>query len=156
MDWQKYKDEFTCDGSLRDIYVLKTNINNWQQFLDFLRSSNIPHRFGGEDNLEYLNDLASYFEERSQHGSLILSIDLNGVILNCHFFIETEIELDLDPKDVTDEGKASGVFKFMENLSETLSIPVRLTPENTENTAIFEYTPGNHIWNYIPYYGKTT
>ncbi len=26
MDWSKYKDEFVCDGSLRDVYVLNTNV----------------------------------------------------------------------------------------------------------------------------------
>ncbi len=156
MDWSKYKDEFACDGSLRDVYVLNTNVVIWKQFLDFLKSSGIHHSFRGEDSTEYLADLAAYFKERSELGSLILSIDVNGVIINCHFFTETEIEFDLDPKEVTGEDKANSVFQFMEIVSETLSLPVRLTPENTEETPIFEYTPRDHTWNYIPYYVKTT
>jgi hypothetical protein len=156
MEWQKYKDEFTWDGSWRDVYVLNTNVTIWQQFLDFLRSSGIPHSFGGEDNADFLGDLEAYFKERSEHGSLILSIDINGVFLNCHFFIETEIEFDLDPREVRDEDKANGVFNFMEILSETLSLPIRMTPENMEETPIFEYTPEDRTWTYIPCYGKTT
>lgn len=156
MDWPKYKDEFACDGSFRDVYVLNTNVAIWKQFLDFLKSSGIPHSFSGEDIAVYLDDLAAYFKKRSEHGSLILSMDVNGVIINCHFFTETEIELDLDPKEVTGEDKANSLFQFMEIVSDTLSLPIRMTPENTEETPIFEYSPMDHTWNYIPYYGKTT
>jgi len=143
LNWQQYKAEFLCDGSYRDIYVL-----------DFLRSSGIPHHFCGEDKPELLNDLSVYFKERDQHGSLILSIDVDSVILNCHFFIESEIEFDLDPKEITDESKAVAVFGFMEIVSEVLSLPIRMTPENMDQTPIFEYTPRKSIWNYSPFYGK--
>lgn len=156
MDWPKYKDEFACDGSLRDVYVLNTNVAIWKQFLDFLKSSGIPHSFRGEERAEYLDDLAAYFKKRSEHRSLILSMDVNGVIINCHFFTETEIEFDLDPKEVTGEDKANSLFQFMETVSNTLSLPIRMTPENTEETPIFEYSTRDHTWNYIPYYGKTT
>ena len=155
MDWQKYKDEFAWDGSWRDIYVLNANVVIWQRFLDFLKSSGIPYDFGGEDKAEYLDNLAMYFKERADHGSLILSIDINGVTLNCHFFVESEIEFDLDPREITGEDKAIGVFNFMETLSKTLSLPVRMTPENMDETPIFEYTPGECIWRYYSSEGKS-
>jgi len=154
INWQQYKAEFLCDGSWRDIYVLDADVAIWQRFLDFLRSSNIPHHFGGEDNLEHLNDLGTYFKERSQHGSLILSINIDGVIINCHFFIESEIELDLDPKEIAEENNAVAVFEFMEMVSEALSLPIRMTPENMDETPIFEYTPAKRTWIYSPFYGK--
>ena len=155
LDWQQYKAEFLSDGSWRDIYVLDADVTIWQRLLDFLRSSNIQHHFGGEDKPEYLNDLGTYFKERGQHGSLILSIDIYGVILNCHFFIESEIEFDLDPKEITDESKAVAVFEFMEMVSEALTLPIRMTPENMDETPIFEYSPGKRAWSYSPFYGKT-
>ncbi|MDA8413163.1 MAG: hypothetical protein M0023_05170 [Desulfobacteraceae bacterium] len=155
-NWLQYKDEFVCDGSYRDIYVFNTNVAIWQQFLDFLKSNNIAHYFRGEEKVEQLNDLATFFKERAEHGSLILSIDINGVIFNCHFFTETEIDFDIDPKEITDETKAIGVFKFMETIGEALSLPVCMTPENTDETPIFEYTPVGRTWSYFPYYGNIT
>lgn len=152
MDWQKYKDEFTCDGSWRDIYVLNTNAAIWQRFLDFLKSSGIPHSFDGEGKTGCFDDLATYFKEREDHGTLTLAIDINGVTLNCHFFTETEIEIDLDPREITGEDKAVGIFNFIEMLGKTLSLPVRMTPENMDKTPVFEYTPGNDNWSYFPYY----
>jgi hypothetical protein len=38
-----YEEAFEWDGSLRDVYVLSTSLNDWHEFLTFVKSSRHPH-----------------------------------------------------------------------------------------------------------------
>ena len=40
-----YEEAFVRDGSLRDIYILSTSLNDWHEFLRFVKSSRYPHAF---------------------------------------------------------------------------------------------------------------
>jgi hypothetical protein len=44
-----YEEAFECDGSLRDLYVLSTSLNDWHDFLTFVNSSRyrVSFRIGG-------------------------------------------------------------------------------------------------------------
>ena len=48
IDWKTCKQDFEWDGSWRDIYILNTNILEWQKFIDFLRSSKYVYQLNGE------------------------------------------------------------------------------------------------------------
>ena len=38
MNWEQYQNEFEWDGSLRDVYIFKTSLDDWQKLLDFIRA----------------------------------------------------------------------------------------------------------------------
>src|SRR5258708_6219038 len=42
---KRTKDALYVDGSLRDIYILGTNKQDWQKLLSFLRTSSYPSEF---------------------------------------------------------------------------------------------------------------
>ena len=71
-----------------------------------------------------------------------MTIDLGGVLLNCHFFREEEIELDFHPEDVASARDLGKVFGFMRALAEYLERPVILTPQNTDDEVWFRHVPG--------------
>jgi hypothetical protein len=52
-----------------------------------------------------------------------------------------EIELDLDPRDITDTDQFISLLSFMLGLSDALGKEIRLTPENMEWCPYFSYTP---------------
>jgi hypothetical protein len=155
-DWKLYRQEFAWDGSWRDIYVLNTSTSDWQRFLDFLRTSRYPYDFSLSGRPAPLPpDVVTIFSTWANEGPL-LSIDLGAVVLKCHFFTVQEIEFDLDPRNVDEESKAQAIFKFMEGLARTLERSVRMTPENSETTPIFEFDPGVGRLAYYPCSEGTT
>ncbi len=155
-DWKLYEREFSWDGSWRDFYVLNTSTSHWQRFIDFLRTGRYAYGFtlSGEP-ASLPPDAATIFAAWANDGPL-LSIDVGGVVLNCHFFTEQEIEFDLDPRTVTEQSKAEAIFAFMEALARVLEQPVRMTPENSETTPIFEFNPATGELVYHPSCEGTT
>lgn len=144
MIWEEYKIEFEPDGSLRDIYIKDVDLNGWQSFIDFLRSTDAVLDY-------YIEGVAADLPTNinkvvlGQDHTHLLSIRLDGVIVNCHFFVPEEIELDLDPREIDNEAKAKVVFRFMSTVGRTLNKQVILTPENTKEQPIFKYEPGSGI-----------
>ena len=144
MNWEDYKIEFEPDGSLRDIYIKDVDLSDWQAFIDFIRGIDAVLNYFVEGEL---TELPSNIAEvvMSQDRPYLLTIGLDGVTVNCHFFLPEEIELDIDPRDIDNEGKAKIVFGFMSNVGSVLNKEIILTPENTEEQPIFKYEPGASI-----------
>jgi hypothetical protein len=130
------------DGSLRDLYVFDTSEEVWQRFLEFATEYPITYRYGGEQKA--LPQAGEIFGDR-ENGHL-LAIQVGAVTANCHFFVESEIELDLDPKEITDEARHNQVLDFVENLARSIGKTVHLTPENSEETPFLSYEPNTTSW----------
>jgi hypothetical protein len=141
MDWKRYKGAFKPDGALRDVYVKDTSAKHWSQFHAFLLSGGYPLRYSRRGESAALpEDFVRLIGHRVQ--GHLLTIDLGGVLLNCHFFLEDEIELDFHPEDVTSAEDLGKVFSFMRALGEYLERPVILTPENMDEEVWFRHVPG--------------
>ena len=139
MKLEDCREAFHCDGSLRDIYVLNTTREDWNNFLTWLRC--------GDYRLTYTRDgeearpptLADDLLEDAEH-SHNLVVDVDGVSLCCHFFSTNEIELDLVPNEVASQAALDGVLSFMVGLGTCLSTDVILTEENRLEDIWFTYT----------------
>jgi hypothetical protein len=73
---------------------------------------------------------------------------VGNVRLNCHFFIDSEIEIDIDPSEVETATDHDGVLKFLESLGRALGKPAILTPENEIQTPIISFDPSNNTWRW--------
>jgi hypothetical protein len=148
--WEDYGDEFDFDGSWRDIYVLGTSVPDWQAMVEFLSSGVYEYSFsldGETANLPAcINDLFDI--EWASSGRL--EVRVGSVWLNCHFFTESEIEFDLDPRDVKSSDEAEQVFDFMVQLGHLLSKEVILTPENCPQIPLFKFAVDAERVVYIP------
>ena len=102
--WSEIKSEFEADGSLRDIYVEDINPSIWNLLISEVKRSSYEVRFyHGDDKTVLPNDLDT-IKAMQQNNPTILCIWLTeGIQLNCHFFVDTEIELDVSPHDVQSE-----------------------------------------------------
>lgn len=149
MNWQDYKIAFEWDGSWRDIYVLDTNINDWQRLLDFLRESSyvtIYHGLIGPELPETMQEII----EIQKTSISTMSINIGETIVNCHFFLESEIEFDIDPRDIDNEAKLTEIFNFMQRIGNLLRKEVILTEENGEDEIWFRFVPGSESVQFIP------
>ena len=148
MKWEEYKIEFSHDGSLRDIYILDAEMSDWQHFIEFLKAGHYPVRFSlNGEQIDLPEKSAVIFQKRDVIIPL-LTIDVDGLTVNCHFFQDNEIEMDIDPREVTSELKAHILFEFMQKIAEAIGKPIRITPENLSNKVIFEYEPRTGVFRY--------
>lgn len=153
MNWQDVEAEFEWDGSLRDLYVLETDRETWQKALDFLRTSAYPlSYFVDGEGAELPAEVAAIFSRRSATSPL-LSVDVYGIHINCHFFVEEQIEFDVDPREVNDEARFGHLCEFIQRLGQNLGRSVILTPETSgheEQEVIIRYLPMDDHFEYTP------
>ena len=143
MDWKDAKSAFVRDGSLRDLYVLDTTVEDWHRLFDFVRGSAYDLRFRHGDDWQPLPDAPDGFFSGESEWTTLLSVDVGGVVINAHFFETDQIELDIEPSEVQAPERAASLFGFMRGLGLALGKLVRLTPENCRDYILIEYDPGS-------------
>ena len=153
MNWQEVKTEFEWDGSWRDIYVLDTGLEAWQKLLDFLRSSRYQVFYTDEGEAASLPETAAEVLQERGSASSYLGVEAGGLLFNCHFFTDEQVEFDLDPREVKGQDTLDVVLAFMRDIGQALGKRVILTPENCQEIAIFEYLPESNSIRHMPFGG---
>jgi hypothetical protein len=141
LDWSTQRADFERDGSLRDIYVLDTSLEDWDRVLDLVTreapGARLVHAETGALARLDSRDVGALFREEQPY-RLVFSV--GGVELCCHFFSKREVEFDFSP-DGLDEMKMRGLLRFMARLGEVTGKRVVLTPENVPALPIYVYDP---------------
>jgi len=145
ISWDKCKQDFQWDGSLRDIYITPASLDDWRVIFPFLRE---------QPEIEFLRESgpacvpdaidASFFTEPRP----TLSCRLGGVVVVFHFFTPDEIECDIDPRDLSDQTGLDAVLAFMRRLGDLTRKRAVLTPENASDLPIISYDPGSRELQY--------
>jgi hypothetical protein len=141
VNWEQYQKEFEWDGSLRDIYIFETSLDDWQKLLDFIRAERYAFDYKIDDDAVTLPERAATIFECENYQSL-LSVKVGDLLLNCHFFTVDKIEFDLDPREVKGERELEELFDFLRQLCRISNRQTVLTPENGSELWIFRLTPG--------------
>jgi hypothetical protein len=147
--WDRCRSDFAWDGTWRDIYVRGTTVKAWSSFLGALPSwpYRTEYQIGGR-NAPPPSDAGEVFRAKETALSF-LSIAVDAVVLNCHFFVEDELEFDLDPRRVDGAAAFEALLGFMRRLGMLLESPVVLTPENLPTRPIVEFVPGSGEFRYF-------
>lgn len=131
-----YKSVFFNDGSLRDIYIIDTTIDDWNIIWDYIKTLNkVTLIVDGETVISIPNDIIDIFEGRKDK-SIFVSFDFNGVNICSHFFCISEIEFDISPKEINNTAKAEAVIKFLVTVSELLNKNVSISLENDKENPL--------------------
>lgn len=142
------KKAFYVDGSLRDMYILETNEQDWQKLLTFLRTSTYSVRFIIAGEQQSIPDrIEDIFSLVHIHGGM-LQIDTEHLNLHCYFYTYKEIEFDIDPRNMNNELQILRLLDFMRMVSTALSKEIVLTPENMPQRPLFRFnsTTGDEEW----------
>lgn len=132
MQWENVRSDFEPDGGLRDIYVRNANAQVWCAFLSKLAVG--PFQFRTSHGVVAIKLVSSFGEalRLSASDPVLLQIQLKtGLLLNCHFFCEDEIELDVDPRQVTDGVEFADLLEFVQWLANAVGERVIVTYENS-------------------------
>jgi hypothetical protein len=146
--WNQVRDDLIWDGSWLDIYIRETTLDDWNQFLNVVRRT-MQYQYFVNGELATLPLVSVDIFSPQKHPKL-LSVWVGGAQLNCHFFAEGEIELDLDPRQITSEEIFDAIKQFMEQLAVAIHRSIQLTPENLSEHPIAQYEPESKSWQYFP------
>src|SRR5437870_3610574 len=97
--WRDVEDDFRWDGALCDIYVHGTTLLDWKAFLTFVRTGSYKYRFEVAEKESAIPESPALLF--TSDCTRLLSVFVGGIRVNCHFFTPDEIELDIDPREVT-------------------------------------------------------
>jgi hypothetical protein len=139
--WESVRSEFAWEGSWRDICVSDVDLLAWQAAADALFREGQRGRFtldGVEQEIP--RDLGGVFAAAGKSQAL-WAVMVGGVTVVCHFFHETEVEFDLDPREVQGQEQLDAVIGFMGTLAEAIGKPVLMTPENMHEVPFIKVAP---------------
>jgi hypothetical protein len=141
---------FYCDGSYRDIYVRNTSESDWEVFIQFIRSEQLPiEMYKDGVRIEFDNLSPREIFNLTEQFAISMSILLDAVSIHCNFFTIDEIELDIDPIEVTNDYQFNRVTEFLVKLSNVMNKEVVLTPENCHDYIILKSLPNSNEIIYI-------
>ena len=136
MIWEKIKtDIYYSDGSLRDIYVLDTTIEDWKKWIGFI-NENYQVKFKYFDNQGNKKiESKINFDKVSKYwnnyeNSISAEFLVGEVLLKCYFFSIDEIENDFFPEEVKTIEQHNLIIEYLKSISKILNKEVILTPEN--------------------------
>jgi hypothetical protein len=140
IDWERCKEDFRWDGSLRDIYVTPATVDDWRALYPRLCDYPGAEYSAGGVVKEAPNTVEQAFASRSS-GIPIFRIQVGAMVVVFHFFSEDQIECDIDPREISSQSDLDVLVGFMRWLGDAVRKPVLLTPENRREHPIITYVP---------------
>jgi hypothetical protein len=148
-NWKNIEWIFEKDGALRDIYVQNSTISDWKNVVDLLNSK-YELTFGvDQENLEPKIDFefvkTMFADETGELETKSATIDLSGITTKCYFFLEDQIEFDINPTDIKSESELNEILDFMKSVSAKLEKQVTLCGENQPEFPLIKIDVKNGI-----------
>lgn len=144
MDWRDYQHEFGVQEGLQQIVIADVTPKDWQKILGFLQKTEVDLTF-------YLDGVKSVLPTRVEdilgnHAhQYLLSLRFDGLALQCNFARADAIVLSYDPAQITDETRATLLFRVMSTCGRRINKVAVLTALNQETNPIFRYEHGQGL-----------
>ena len=136
--FEKHKWIFEPDGSLLDIYVQETTLDDWFTLIDYLNANykvkydpTSDNELQDKINKDYVTTFL--LDKTGELECRTVSVFSNNLVFNCHFFLKDEIEFDADPKEFKEQKDFETLIAFMTAISKALSKEIILTAEGCSN-----------------------
>lgn len=144
MDWTLFEENiYYKDGSLRDIYIHGTTIEDWEKWVNFVNGRYQLEWYNGLKDQKYnqidFNVVLEYFKDYPDFStSAIITID--NLNIHTYFLTSQEIENDINPKEFTSSEDHKKLMDYLTDVSKLLNKKVILTPVNTPEIILIEVT----------------
>jgi hypothetical protein len=152
MNWNELKKEiYYNDGSLRDIYIKNTSIEDNKKWCNYVSANYSIKWFNGlkqitEDRIDF--EVVKGYLYKNHDFCSSANIFLEKIQINNHFFIESEIENDISPNEINNIQDHERIIKFMTEISYHLDKTIILTPENEQEYILIRIT--KDLIEYLP------
>lgn len=139
---------FKPDGTLRDIYVQNTSLDDWGKLIDLLNADYDLNYFS--ENKINKSEVYNYLEDESGEVEMkTVSIQSENIKINCHFFLIEQIEFDIDPNEIKSALEFDKILSFMTNISISLKKQITLTGENEINFPLVKINSKENVFKII-------
>lgn len=148
-NWNNIKWIFEKDGALRDIYVQNATISDWEKTIDLLNSEykisygNSEENFTNQIDLDYVKKM--FADETGELEIKFVRIDLDGILILSHFFLEEQIEFDINPTEIKTELEFNKITDFLKSISSKLDKQITLCGENQPEFPLIKIDTKNGI-----------
>lgn len=139
------KDKLMPDGTLRDFYIFGVSSDDWKHFIALAPSLAEHSVFQWGERKVPLPSSFSNIAALSKTDPTILSLWISGNVVNCHFFVESEIELDFAPHEFQTELRWKSLIAFFQEIVDAIGKKGVITQENSEEDIIDEIMPNNSV-----------
>ncbi|GAA4929294.1 hypothetical protein [Mucilaginibacter defluvii] len=134
------------DGSLRDIYVLDTTLNDWMMWAEYVNKNYIVEFFDHNTNLSaaQLNmERVNMYWDGKLECVFSASVIIENAILKTYFFSPDEIEVDISPNEIINPEFHNALLIYMKDVSVLLGKSVLLCEENSKGNVLLRVDPVN-------------
>lgn len=142
MNWTVLKNKiYYWDGSWRDIYVLHTSQTDWVKWVDYVNKNYRIEWYNGKADRDENHidiDVIKEFWSGNHDLCSTAKVFIDKIQINAHFFDDTEMENDIDPREFNSIDNHNKLVKYMSDLSNLLDKEIILTPENEHETILFK------------------
>jgi hypothetical protein len=143
--WELCREHFVPDGSLRDIYVVDTDVDVWRRALSLLLSTSdsVRHRVAGGVELPAVDSaeqLLPYLKVGNPTHAMV-AFWRDGIEYVCHFFAVDEIELDIELAAIDGPKALDALVRLVEALGRATERGVSVTRENCRDEPFLAYSP---------------
>lgn len=147
MNWEEIKNKiYYWDGSWRDIYVHETKREDWEKWIKLVNANYQIDWYNGKTKADEkkidFNVICDYWNGDHDYCSTA-KVFIDRIQINAHFFGDSEIENDIDPREFNSIDDHNKLIDFMTRLSTELNKTVCLTPENCPEIVLIKVQGGN-------------
>jgi hypothetical protein len=128
MKWQDVKQLFRWDGSWRDIYISNADAAVHQLVIDAVRNRYTTQYNEDGKHKPFPQSIMIAVDQRAEV-TPCLSIYVEGIRINTHFFLPDKIAFDIDPREIDSEEKFAALTEFMRYIGQHSERDVVLSPE---------------------------
>ncbi len=128
-NWENIKWIFKSDWTLRDIYVQNTSKEDWGKLIDLLNSE-YEIKYFSENKINKEKVYQYFADETGEVESSTITIQLENIKINCHYFFIEQIEFNIAPSEIKTDLDFKKILSFMRKISTVLKKQITLTAEN--------------------------
>jgi hypothetical protein len=147
-NWKDISWIFKSDETLRDIYIQDTSLNDWGKLIDLLNAE-YKLKWFSENKIDK-NKVYKYLQdETGEVENSTVSIQIENIKINCHFFLIEQIEFDIAPNQIKNKLDVEKILFFMTKISSTLKKQITLTGENDANFPLIKINTEENVFKII-------
>jgi hypothetical protein len=142
MNWKRLKEEvYFEDGSLRDIYIFDTSIEDWKKWVDLVNREYRVSFYNGQteqttDKIDF--EVVNAFWTSKTDLVNWATIFINGFDIKCYFFGWEEFENDFRPNEFRSEQDHYQLMSYLVDVSTHLGKKVIVTEESSREYILIE------------------
>ena len=145
--WEKCKEDFRSDGSLRDIYITPASLSDWRALYPLLRDS-AEAEYSVDGVVQSPPDSVEEAFAVRQSANPMLRVKVGRATIVFHFFSEEEVECDVDPRQIASQADLDALLCFIRQLGDATNKRVVVTPENVSNEPFISYEPDSKAFRH--------